>query len=615
MHADVVGSTVLVQRNETEAHARIQDVFKRFSATINRYGGTTRELRGDALLAEFHRTSDAVCAALAFQSENRLGNEGHDPMHPRLRVGIALGEVVTADNTITGAGVVLAQRLEQLAEPDGVCIQGAAVETVPQRLPILFESMGENTVKGFTEAVKIYRAVLKEGHDAPGPEKEGTAHKRIELPLGRRTILATLLGVSIVVAISVVWMFQAREQRVTGQLLRSDVGELKPSVAVLPFDNLSGDVEQEYFADGLADDLITDLSKIPTLFVTARNSSFAFRDRSGDLREIAVALGVTYLLDGSVRRAQNQVRINAQLINAESGQHVWSERFDGDLSNIFALQDEVTTKIVTALEVSLDPNRPKQEPPATFAAYDTLLRALEVQTRFTPADNAEGREIYREAASIDPGYARAHAGIGLTHAIDVNMNWAQDRQKSIDQGLAATARAIELDPNMPRAYFAKGSLLLASGQHREALSVFQRAVELAPNYADGYAQWAFAQVKAGEHLQALESIENSVALNPLSTALYQYVQAIALFHLERYEEALSLLESSVTRNPAFDRVQLMLAATHAYLGNAEEAAWALDEAAILLPGLSLADERDDSVLLVPEDLDRYIDGLRMAGLR
>ena len=614
VHADVVGSTLLVQQNETEAHARIQDVFKRFSTTIEAYGGETRELRGDALLAEFSRASDAVCAALAFQVENSHEIEPlAGGMHPQLRVGIALGEVIIADNTVTGAGVVLAQRLEQLADSGGVCIQGAAYETVPQRLPVLFEGMGEQTVKGFSEPVRVFRASIRPDEDVSAPESparhgKGNGNKK-------RTRLIAVIAVSLlVVAGFAVWLSPKFEKSTSLQEILPAIPDNRPSIAVLPFDNLGGDPDQDYFADGLADDLITDLSKIPGLFVTARNSSFAYRDDTSDIREIAARLGVRYLLDGSVRRADAQVRINVQLIDVDSGEYIWSERFDRKLSNIFELQDEVTRKIVNALEVSLDASRSVKDRPANFAAYDMLLRALEVQSRFTPVDNAGGRVLFQRAAELDPGYARAYAGVALTHAIDVNMNWTADREKSIRLGFEAVNQALEIDTDLPRANFAQGSLLLAERRHEEAENVMHHAVQLAPNYADGFAQLSFVQALSGKHEQALEAIHAAKRLNPHYSQLYMYVESIALFHLDRFEQAATILETAVERNPAFDRVQLLLAAAYGYLGNKEEAAWALQEVEILLPGLSLEDERRDTVLLKNADLERYLKGLELAGL-
>jgi adenylate cyclase len=312
LHADVVGSTALVRLSETLAHHRIQDAFRRFSEAIDQYRGIAHEIRGDALVAEFGRASDAVSASVAFQAANAAHNEElTDEIRPAVRIGIAMGEVVVGDNTVTGEGVVLAQRVEQLAEPGRVCITGAIHEALPWRMPFDKDDLGEQKVKGFEEPVRIYVVSLKSGVEVPEPEEcvQSMAATKPELPD-------------------------------------------KPSIAVLPFTNMSDDPEQEYFADGMSEDIITELSKFRSLFVIARNSSFAFKGQSVEVKNVSRKLGVRYVVEGSVRRAGTRVRINAQLIDAIEDSHIWAERYDRDLDDIFAVQDEVTEAIVTAIEAT-----------------------------------------------------------------------------------------------------------------------------------------------------------------------------------------------------------------------------------------------------------------------
>jgi len=618
LHADIVGSTNLVQQNETLAHTRIQGVFKNFSATISRYGGITRELRGDALVAEFDRASDAVCASLDYQAgsapDSSQPEENSPDIRPQLRIGIALGEVVIADNTITGAGVVLAQRLEQLAQPGGVCIQAAASETIPRRMPFHFENLGERQVKGFDEPVRVFSISLDSGEAVPPPENRV---KSITDSSRYSRSVRTAIGLTLLMIVCLsgyagfrYWALQGNDAADVIEAIETGL----PSIAVLPFDNLSQDPEQNYFADGLADDLITDLSKISGLIVTARNSSFSYRDQELDIAKIAVELGVRYLLNGSVRRSDLKIRINARLVDTVTGNHIWSERYDQDLVNVFDIQDQVTRKIVAALKVNLKPGDEKKNNPKSFDAYDMLLRALEVQARFTPQDNAEGRELFKNAALLDPEYARAHAGVALTHAIDINMNWTSDRARSIELGLLAVNKALELNDDAPRAYFAKGAILLAQRKYDESLAAMRHVVELVPNYADGYAQFAFVLVNSGQHEEGLQAIQRARRLNPHFSQLYLYVESMALFHLERYEEAAALLIAAVERNPAFDRAQLLLASAYGHMGKLEEAEWILQEAALLSANLSLDDEESDSILSRERDRERYIEGLRLAGL-
>ena len=314
LHADVSASTELVQRDERLAHDRIQEAFRRFGSTIKRYNGRVHELRGDALLAEFERASDAVTAALAFQLEqtDHLANFDDDIL-PRVRIGIAMGEIIIADNTLTGAGVVLSQRVEQLAEPGGVCITAALHEALPNRLPFGMTNLGEHEIRGFAEPIRIYRVGLRQGESIPDPEKR---HHRSTQEKTRNQIGATVVFI-LVFAIGVILWSNPWEPKKTALLVERTEYSLpeKPSIAVLPFSNMSGSQEQEYFADGMTEDLITDLSKISGLFVVARNSTFAYKGKSLDLREVSKELGVRYVLEGSIRRRGEEVRINAQLLS------------------------------------------------------------------------------------------------------------------------------------------------------------------------------------------------------------------------------------------------------------------------------------------------------------
>lgn len=617
LHADIVGSTTLVQRNEALAHDRIRDAFHRFSKTIERYGGVVHETRGDALVAEFPRASDAVSAALRFQALNAEHNvHFSDDVAPVVRVGIALGEEVFADNTVTGTGVVLAQRVEQLSEPGGVCVTGAVQEAIPQRMPFHWENLGEKSVKGFEAPVRVYRVALKRGEAFPEPEIRSPTQSSARR--WKFAFAAVVVGMLAAAVGAGLWLKPRAVNEEGGPPTNGPSAQAdQPSIAVLPFKNVSGDQEQGYFADGLADDLITDLSKISGLIVIARNSSFAYRGMPGGVQDVASALGVRYLLDGSVRRAGEKVRINAQLVDASTGQNVWSERFDQNLTNIFSIQDEVTKKIVSALQVSLsasEKQRFDRERTANFDAYDMLLRAREIQARFTPEDNAAGRELYAKAAQLDPQYARAYSGVALTHVVDVNMNWTDDRERSIRLGLEAVGRALELDDTLPQALVTRGGLYLSQRRYEDSINQLERAVEIAPNYADGHANLAFSLINAGRHEEGLRAIERAKRLNPRYSQVYLYVEAIGLFHLQRFEEARTILKDAIERNPAFDRPHLLLASTLAHLGQLDEGNWALQEASILIPDLSLEKERRETLLARSADIERYLEGLKRAGL-
>jgi TolB-like protein/class 3 adenylate cyclase len=363
LHADVAGSTALVQQNEQLAHERIQATFQRFGATIGKYHGYVRELRGDALLGEFERASDAVTAALAFQADQARYTAGiDDGIKPEVRVGIAMGEVIVADDTITGAGVVLAQRIEQLTEPGGVGIQGAAYETIPGRFPFEYESLGEHEVKGFDNPVRLFSASLKQDTDIPPPSPRTRRARGVAFALAALIVIAIGAGL--------LWLKPRLEDSRSSWI----DSPLTPSadtasVVVLPFDNLSGDASQKYLADGITEDITTDLSRVPNLFVIARNSAFAYQDKTIDPKEVSRDLGVRYVLEGSVRRVGDLLRINVQLIDGKSGGHLWANRYDGTTDKIFEFQDSVIENVVSSLSLKLDA-RPRTPTHTTHFSRD-----------------------------------------------------------------------------------------------------------------------------------------------------------------------------------------------------------------------------------------------------
>jgi adenylate cyclase len=616
LHADVVGSTALVQQDEHKAHERIHDSFKRFGATISSYHGQVRELRGDALLAEFERASDAVSATLAFQSEQVNHNaQLDDDMRPVLRVGVALGEVIIADNTITGEGVILAQRLEQLSEPGGLCITPAIREALPKRLPFDLKNQGEQRLKGFDEPIGVYRVALRAGASVPTPVREhsgGSSGVSTKLKL---VFAALLLIVSAATAYGYISWLPQQDSKPADFVVQSSVE--KPSIAVLPFNNMSGDPEQEYFASGITEDLTTDLSRISGLFVVARNSSFSYKGRSVDVRTVARELGVRYVLEGSVRRIGDQIRINAQLVDGDSGGHVWAERFDGTMADVFALQDHVNRRIVAALKVSLtaaDEKRFNKVETNNPDAYDQLLRGIEVYNLFTREAIAQSREMFHQATVLDPGYARAYANVALTYATEVNFFWTQNREESIRLGLEFAGKALALDDSIPQIYLTRSILYLSQRQHLTALEAAQRTIEVHPNYVDGQATLAFIQSYSGQFEAALETLERTKRINPQGTGIYLEIEGRILFLLARYDDALRILEEAVDRNPGFDRIHLDLAATYAELGNLDDAAWSVDEALAISPDISLAKERRDAIYLHDSDLEHFIGALRKAGV-
>ena len=581
LHADVVGSTALVQRNESVAHERMQDVFRRFSVTIESYGGIAHEIRGDALVAEFARASDAVTAALAFQFANEDHNKGvTDDIRPEIRIGISLSEVVIADGTITGAGVVLAQRLEQLAEPGGVCIQGAAYETVPRRLPFKYESLGEQEVKGFEEPVRVYTATLKPGEAIPQPESV------------------------------------ARPEEPTLQLPD------KPSIAVLPFENMSGDPEQAYFADGMAEELITALSRFRWFFVIARNSSFTYKGRAVDVRQVGQELGVRYVLEGSVRKAGNRIRVTAQLIDARTGNHIWAERYDRELTDIFALQDEITESIVATVHPELraiEREHARRKPPENLDAWGLYQRGLWYLYGDRSRDSlAEARRLFQRTCKLDPEFATVYAELAWTHTIDITRGFADSREASLSQATIAAEKAVALDARDPVAHFALGRVLMLRHEFEEAIAEMEAALSLNSNFGRAYYGLGMALLYGGKPEESIPQFEQAIRLNPRSPLLwhYFYTLACAYFNMGRDEEALTRLDKA---NQQLKSSYWSFAVAAAALGHLNR----IDEARKMLAEVRKrkADFSANSITSTigpygpHSGADRIIEGLRKAGLQ
>jgi len=622
LHADVAGSTQLVQQDEQLAHERIRDAFRRFSDTIRKYHGRVQELRGDALLAEFERASDAVTAALAFQADQAYSNSRlPDDLQPAVRVGIALGEVVIADNTVTGAGVVLAQRVEQLADAGGLCITAALHEAIPRRMPFDLKDMGEQTLKGFDDPVHVYRVELSSGESIPSPAKE---YKPETLAKSGRLKIAIAV-ILVAVAAGTVYLLLPQEAMEEPALVERMAFPLpdKPSIAVLPFTNMSADPEQEYFVDGMTEDLITDLSKISGLFVISRNSVFTYKGKSVDIRQVAKDLGVRYVLEGSVRKAGNQVRINAQLIDASTGGHIWADRYDGTYEDVFLLQDKVTSKIVTTLAIKLAEGEQDQitriETENT-QAYDTFLKGWEQYQRQRPESFLTAIELFGKAIRLDPDYSRAYAALSATYWQIYKRYWyskiglpnPHEARYIAEQYLAQAMK----NPS-PLSYQVSASIQAQQGLHDEAISNGERSIALDPNDADSYAALAGALNLAGQPREALSMIERAIRLNPHYPASYLYEIGLARFGINDFERAANSLEKAIAINPDDRWSSRLLIATLGHLGRKHDATQVIDNAEISIFGMDPLSVRS-IVFWYPfkkrSDTKRLAEGLRKAGI-
>jgi len=575
LHADVVSSTALVQTNETLAHKRIQDAFRQLSEAITGHGGVPHEIRGDALVAEFSKASDALNAAIGFQTVNSARNQDlPDDIHPVLRIGIAMGEVVVADNTVTGVGVVLAQRLEQLAEPGGVCLQGAAYETVPKRLPFDYVKLGELSLKGFDEPVRAYGVRLKAEQAVPEPTSGKAEIKEIlKLP---------------------------------------DM----PSIAVLPFDNMSGDPEQQYFSDGVTDDIITQLSRYQDLVVIARNSSFSFRGKAMNIRTIAEKLGVRYVLEGGVRTAGKRIRINAQLIDAPSEHHLWAEQYNREIEDVFALQDDISQKVASTVVGRLRVSAQEQvrhKAAENLQAYDYLLQGRSI-VGDTEENNRRAKDAYLKAVELDPICARAYMGLSQHYIIDGFSSWGESPERSRELALECALKAASLDKFDSEVQWRVAFVYTHRGEFQEAKAYINRALEINPNDADALTVMGVYLTGIGEAEKAVAVCEKAMVLNPFCPAYYQGNLAAACYTARRYEDVLEPGTEFVTRTK-FPYGRRLLAAAYARLGRMEEARRELGAVLEAEPDFSLTAHREATAhrWALESDLNHFIEGLRLAG--
>lgn len=572
LHADVVGSTALVQKNETLAHERIQESFRRFSKTIESYGGTTHELRGDALVAGFGRVSDAICASVAFQRENSDFNTTlEDDIQPRLRLGIAMGEVLIADNTVTGEGVVLAQRLEQISEPGGVCIQGAAYETVPKRLPFHYETLGEQTLKGFEEPVRAYRITLKAGEAVPAPESVSRSGRQaLELPD-------------------------------------------KPSIAVLPFTNMSGDPEQEYFSDGLTEDIITALTHWRSFPVIARNSSFAFKNKPVDVKRVRQELGARYLLEGSVRKGGGRVRVTAQLIDGVSGLHIWAERYDRELADVFEMQDEIVQRITATVAPELtkaEVKRSTTKRPEDLDAWDYCLRGMALIQERTPEATTKARELFKRAIAIQNDYSDAYAGLAKSYNRDILLQNVENRMETATQAMEAARMAVKYDGASSLARHQLSTAYQWLNRHDDALAEVKIAVDRNPNDAVGLHALGNKSDLAGDS-DGISFMEKAQKLNPEDAQLHSHLTFLARAYLNAgaYDDAIDRARQAIRRNPRYAPAYYILAIALGHVGRRDEARRELSKCDELHPGF-VESRRNWQPYVDPARNERLREGLR-----
>jgi len=599
LSADVEGYSRLMGDDELATVRALTESRELIASAVTRHGGRVVDAPGDNVLAEFASVVDAVQCAVAIQRALQSRNADLPPARQmRFRIGINLGDVIVQDERLYGDGVNIAARLEALAEGGGICLSGTAYDQVEGKLPFAFEFSGEHAVKNIARPVRVYRLRLE-----PGASATTSTLRRVH----RRSVIrvATILAIAAVVGAGgwAGWRWVA--PRESAGLPLPD----KPSVAVLPFTNLSQDAAQEYFSDGVTEALINGLSKISGLFVIARNSVFTYKGKPANIRDVGRDLGVRYVLEGGVQRAGDRVRITAQLVDAQTGYHIWAERYDREVRDIFAVQDEVTQQIVRALSVKVteaERIRFGRTPTGLLEAYDLVLRGNDERKRSTRESNAESRRLFTLALELDPKYAVAYAGLGRTVLQSWQFLWSTDRQ-TLQQARELAERAVALDSTLGDAYRVLAQTSLWKKEHDRAIAEAQRGVALDPNDADGYETLAEILGWSGRAEESIRIIQRAMRLNPRYPFFYVWTLGHSYFLTEQRQEALAAFAKIVQQNPNFVPAHAYRAVVLMELGRTKEAREAWGEATRISPGASLSNIRERLPYKRPADLNRVLD--------
>jgi adenylate cyclase len=563
--ADVAGYSRLMSRDEEGTLGRLKaHLGELVEPHIANHRGRIVKRTGDGLLVDFSSAVEAVRCAVAIQTgmaeRNRAGEE---TARITFRIGINLGDVILEGDDLYGDGVNIAARLEALAEPGGILLSRAVRDAIRDKLDHALEDLGERTVKNIPAPVHVFRVAGLAAQAAAPPA----------LPD-------------------------------------------KPSIAVLPFANMSGDPEQEYFSDGISEDLITDLSKVSALFVIARNSSFTYKGKTAKVQDIGRELGVRFVLEGSIRKAGSRVRITAQLVDAESGGHLWADRFDRELTDIFATQDEVVQKIVGTLAVKLTQREVKllRRGTRNIDAYESWLRARDQLGRGTREGVAQARLLHRRALELDPHFAAPCAGLTFVALSEYINAWRDDVATGLDEAERWARRAIAIDDGEPAGYVALGNALVWQHRHEEALAEIARSLELDPNYAQGHGLMGMALTYAGRAAEALEPFATTMRLDPHYPNVVLHLLAQAHFSLGQYEAAIRRLLDRINRSPHTDASRMLLASAYGHLGRLDEARAVWRALLEVNPAFSLAQRARVLPYKDPADFQRIVDGLAKAGL-
>ncbi len=566
LSADVEGYSRLMDQNEEQTIRTLTSYRTAISDYVQQYRGRVVDSPGDNILAEFSSVVDAVKSAVKIQKELAERN-AELPMEQTMqfRIGVNLGDVVDEDSRIYGDGVNIAARVESMAEAGGICITDRAYDQVENKIKLKYEYLGEHQVKNIRRPIGIYK-VLMEADDSE------------TLPLPD-----------------------------------------KPSIAVLPFVNMSGDPEQEYFSDGVTEDIITALSKIRWFLVTARNSTFSYKGKSPDIRQVASDLGVRYVLEGSVRKAGNRVRISAQLIEGFTGNHVWAENYDRELVDIFEVQDEITRTVIGAIEPELtraELHRAKMKRPENLDIWDLCQRGWWHRFQHTREDFAQARQYFQRTIDLDPQFGLAYAGLSEVLSYEIMFDLTDTPSEHGEAAIRAARKGVELDPEDTRTRISLGRAYIATRRHQKAIQEFETAIKINPHYAIAHYQMGVAYLYSGRAEESLPHIETAIRLSPTDLFFGPFIARLgqAYLALKEYEKAVKYSREALCHKIPQWPVNAYEVSALGHLGYLEEAREALSELLRRKPGLKISHLKDRHVSISSDSMEDFLEGLRKAGL-
>jgi adenylate cyclase len=616
--ADVFGYSRLMGQDEEATHRTLVSHRKVIDTLIEQHHGRFVNSAGDSVLAEFASVVNAVQCAVEIQSALKAENADIPPeRRMEFRIGINLGDVMVDGEQIYGDGVNVAARLENLAEPGGISIADTVYAQVRNKLTLGYADLGLQSVKNIAEPVRVYRVLV---HTGAATKREGVVRRY----LWRGGL--SMVGVAIIAgAVLLVQHLSLRPPATTASIPPPQTPALalpdKPSIVVLPFVNMSGDRDQEYFSDGITEDLTSDLSRVPELFVIARNSAFTYKGKATKVQDVSRELGVRYVLEGSVRKADNRIRITAQLVDATVDYQIWADRYDRPLQDVFALQDEIVQQIIVNLRVKVfgaELARVGRIPTNNLTAYDYLLRGVDFHLHGYFATNKkaneQARQMFERAIALDSQYAEAYAVLGSTYFLDWFNQWNRNRTQSLERALELGQRAVALDDSLSEAHYLLSTAYLWSKQYDQATVEAERTINLDANSAQGYLNLGNVLVYTGRPQEAIPLFVKALRLDPGRRALYLHLLGWAYSVSGRCEEALIPLKEALTLAPSWQPPHQVLAGCYVELGRLEEAHAEAEKFKQLNPNFSLGWRSRNSPFKDSAFQERFFAAQRKAGL-